>query len=104
MSNSLPGIVHNISQDNDDDNKHAAKSLKRCNHYLIHKVELSKAAKLRRDKKAKEKALLKACSLPNKVADTRAATVKSAAKKEKHKQYYLIYKETINYKVRLRRA
>ena len=82
MLNSLPDIVHDISQDNDDDGKHAAQLLKICIHYyLIHKVELNKAAKLQRDKRAKETALLIAPSLPDKLANACAAAIKAAAKK-----------------------
>ena len=101
MSNSLPDIIHNISQDNNDDDKHAVQLLKSCIHYSIHKVELNQAAKLQRDKKAKEKALLKDHSLPDNVADVHAATIKAAVKKTKRKQYYLIHKETNNYQARL---
>ena len=82
MLNSLPDIVHDISQDNDDDDKHASQLLKRCTHYSSNKVELNKAAELRRDKKAKEKALLEACSLPDKFAKACAATIKAAAEKK----------------------
>ena len=83
MSNSLLHIVHDISQDNDDNNKHASQLLKRRIHYSIHKIELNKTAKLQRDNKAKEKALLIARSLPDKVTDACAPAIKAAAKKEK---------------------
>ena len=104
MLNSLPDIVHNISQDNDNKDKHASYLLKRRIHYLIHDVKLDKAAKLQRDKKSQEKALLQSRSLPGKVADARAAAIKAVAKNEKRKQYYLLHKVTINYKSRLQRA
>ena len=78
--------------------------LKRRTSYSIHKVKLNKVAKLQRDKKAKEKALLKECSLPDKVTDVHVAAIKAAVKKGKRKRYHLIHKETINHKARLRRA
>ena len=81
MPNSLPDIVHNIFQDNNSKDKHASCLLKRHIHYSIHKVELNKTAKLRRDKKSQEKALLQSRSLPDKVAEASAAAIKAAAKK-----------------------
>ena len=81
MLNSLPGIVHNISQDKDDEDKHAAYLFKRWIHYSIHKVKLNKATKLRTEKMSQQKALLQSRSLPDKVAEASAAAIKAAAKK-----------------------
>ena len=85
-SNSLPNIVHGISQDNNTDDKHAFQSLKRRLYYLIHKVAINKAVKLQRDKESQKKAL-------DKAAKASAAAIKAAAKKEKCKQYCLIHKK-----------
>ena len=71
---------------NNDNDKHTAQLLKRRIHYSIHKVKLNQAAKLGRVKKAKDKALLKEHSLPDKVANARAPAIKAAAKKEKRIQ------------------
>ena len=73
MANSLPDTIHDIFQDNDDNDKRASQLLKRRLYYSIHRVKLNKAAKLRRDKKSQEKSLLKSCSLPNKVVEASAA-------------------------------
>ena len=75
MFNSLPVIFHDISQDNNDDDKRASQLLKYHIFYLIHKVAMHKASKLQRDKKSQEKALEKA-------AKASVAAIKAATKKE----------------------